>query len=105
MKRSTGIIVTGGATALLVLLLWFWIELTAMRRELDAWKAAQVSLVASRATPHDILQRSRDGPDTGSLVKGDDGSVEFVIITGPQWHYATFHFEAGKAVKVTFSVK
>lgn len=104
MKRSTVVMVAGCATVLLVPSLWLWGELRAMRRELDDWKQAQVELAASHPTPDEVLQRS-GGDDPGSLVRADDGSVELVFVSGPQWHYACFKIEAGRAVAVTFSVK
>lgn len=106
MKRRTVLIVAACATALLVPSLWLWGELRAMRRELNVWKAAQVAFVATRPTPEQIVPRTLVAPDTAFVVKREDGSVEFVVITGPQWHYATFRMDdTGRAVAVTFSVK
>ena len=107
MKRSSRLIVITAiaATAVLVPLLWLVGEFRAMRRELADWKAAQVAFVATRPTPEDILPRSHDGVHSASVVKDEDGTIEAVCITGPQWHYAWFKIEAGRAVAVSFSAK
>ena len=106
VKRSTAIIVVGCAVALLVPVLWIWSALRSMSRELADWKAAQVAFVATRPTPEQVVPRTLVGPDTASVIKGDDGMVEFVVITGPQWHYATLKFDKSeRAVAVTFSAK
>src|SRR3712207_5159908 len=106
MKRSTTLIAVAGAVALATPLLWLIMELRAMGRELSDWKAAQVAFVAQRPTPEQIVPRSLVAPYTASVIKRQDGTVEFVVITGPQWHYAWFEIDdTGRAVTVTFSAK
>ena len=106
MKRSSRVIVTiVAAVTVLVPVLWLAAEFRAMRRELADWKAAQVAFVEQHPTREEIVARSDGGADTASIVKGKDDTVVAVCILGPQWHYAWFEIEGGRAVAVSFSVK
>jgi hypothetical protein len=106
VKRSTRIIVFACAVALLASSLWVRTKLRAMRREVADWKAAQIAFAASRPTAAEILSRAEDAGFHGWLVKEeDDGTVSAVHVAGPQWHYAWFQLESGRAVSVSFSVK